>query len=293
MKKILFLGLFIMSVNFGCSATIDQYFIIGIGNQSSQLGFTNDYGEAYGPVSISEFKNEIYILDDLNQRINVYSFQGKYKKSIGIPKELGIYQDLAVNSKGEILLLTNNGIYKLFENKKIKKLYDIPGSISTPYYIIVDKLGNIALNGLSKPGEKMGVTSGIFTTKGEFKELNSYVILLSLKGLIGLKKAGNIFTILENGKIYSEFVLSSDKVLPFGLNDNLEIYCTEPTEKGHKFYKLNKNEKKISDEKDIEFSSALLGDDSINLRSFRLSSQGNIICLDANKDRCRVWVIHF
>ena len=289
MKKLISLVFFVILICFICYGNSEQSFIIEIGNQSNQIGFTYENGEASGPVSICGFKDEIYILDDGNLRVNVYSYQGTYKKSISIPKELGVYQDLTVNPQGEILLLTDNGIYRLGD-KETEKIYDIPNSVSTPYYIQADKFGNLIFNGLSKPGKKKGITSGIFSNNSSFNELDGYIILTSFNGLIGLKQAKNVFLVLDHNKVINKLTLLSSKVLPIGLNDKKEIYCAEHTGKNYIFYKIDINGKKITKEKNFELNSALLGDESINLRSFRVTWQGDIICLDVNKERCRVLI---
>ena len=80
-------------------------------------------------------------------------------------------------------------------------------------------------------------------------------------------------------------------IIPFGIANNMDVYGAEITNKTNKIYKFSKDGKTLS--KEIEFSSTLIGDDMDILRSFKLTKNGDIICLDANEDRCKVLIFHF
>lgn len=288
MKRLIFSIFFLTFTVIGCYAD-SSYFIIPTGDKPSQLGYKYEDGNTYGPISVNVYNNEVFILDEVNLRINIYTCDGEYKNSIKLPNIEGFYQDFGINSQGDIILLTNEGISLLKSGQLIKK-YSLPNSVSVPYYISVSNQDNIIFNGLRKPGGQIGIVSGIFNSDGNFQELYGYIILSSYNGLIGLKESNNVFKILSHGNISDILNLPSDNVLPFGLDDNKEIYCTEPTKKGYIFYKINKAGKRISEEREIAFSSAFLGDESIILRSFKLTTKGDIICLDMNKERCRVLI---
>lgn len=291
MKKILYIITLILLLSFGCYANSDQSFIIQNGNEPSQIGFSYAEGYSMGAIAIAENNGKIFILDDQDLKINVYTYAGEYKQSIYLPKELGFYYDLAVNSQGDIFLLTDKGIFIKQKNKFLEKKYDLPSCISGPMNISIDEKNNVIFTGMCKPGSPSTTLSGIFTAHEGFKELklNGYDIFTNYQGLIGLKNSKNTFTIYGNGKICNKISLDSDMIIPFGIGDKMEVYCAELTRKEQKIYKFAKNGTYIC--KQIEFSSSFIEDDIDVLRTFKLTKEGNIIYLEANENGCKVSII--
>ncbi|NLW47406.1 MAG: hypothetical protein GXY86_08730 [Firmicutes bacterium] len=285
MNKVILLSLLLLTTTQGCFAEKSS-FIIDIGEKPRQLGFEVINGYKDGPISLSEFDRKIYILDVVNKKINIYKYSGEYINSIHLPKTENLYQDIAINSQGQVLLLCENGIY-ILDKENLKKQYSLPDNVSVPYYFSINNRGNVIFNGLRKPGGKTGIVCGEYKDR-KFKELNGYIIVSSYKGLVGLWGPDNMVTIYDQGKISETIDTFLDTVIPFGLNDNKELYCTERIASGYRFYKINKEG--IINIKEMEFSSSLLGDESIILRSFRLTKNEEIICLDVNKDRCKVLI---
>lgn len=289
MKKSIIVLLFLLIIS-ECYAGNENSFTLKIGKAPSQIGYSDETGYNIGPIALTEYNGNIYILDEVNLRINIYSAKGTYIKSYQLPKDHGFYYDLAVNPRGDILVLVNSGIYTLIGNNKLQKLFDLPKNVSAPCYISTDSNGNILFSGLNKPGGPVGMTSGIYYTNEKFTELEGYDIVSSNKGLVGVKTPENKFTIYNSQReLCGSINIPSDMIVPFGLTDNMDVYCAEITTETTKIYKFSKDGKSIS--KEINFSSSLIGDDSDVIRAFQLTKNGEIICLDVNEERCKILII--
>jgi hypothetical protein len=123
--------------------------------------------------------DNIYILDIFSGRVIVLSPEGKYQKQIPFPKDYGFFSDLAVDSKGNILLIdcVKAMVFSASKDSKdfspltksLREHLNFPTSITTDYrgtiYIVDENGSGIVL--LGQDGSflgrqlRMGWTEGL------------------------------------------------------------------------------------------------------------------------------------
>lgn len=272
--------MFVCLFCFGCTTKGSNMFIVEVGSEQEQLGLEIWKGDRpdVGPAGIDVNKAGIYILDKVNFRINLYSYDGKYKKSVYLPKDHKYY-DIAIYIDGNPAVLTDKGILVIDNNEKIIKISDIPDSIRLPYYFSIDKFGRIGLNGLSPKGR---IVVGIIDPGGTFKILNGHRIFLSHSGYIGIQTSNETFEIRENEKLLNKVVIKPS-MTPFGLTDNMEVYCDEVTKTGSKISVINKKGEIRYIE--LEYQSLLIYDDNSMIRFFCINHKGELVYLETKEDK--------
>lgn len=285
MKRIFWL-LVIFVFCFNCLAASSN-FIIDIGNKPSQLGFKVTEGDDpfYGPVSFTEYEDKIYILDEINLKVNLYTIKGEYKRSYKIQKGFE-YHDIAVDSKGGIWLLSDRGIYLLNGNRLIKK-YALPSYIDFPYSFQINNLGEIALNGLNKEGR---IKSGFIGLDKKIKELNGYKVLMSKKGIYALQEDDSYISIINNAKLIKKVNLESG-MIPVAISDTADLFCAKGLKDKIELYKISKNGKIIR--RVIDYDTLLPGDEFSLVKYIRVNKSGQLLFLEANSKRGKVTVITF
>ncbi|NLY74414.1 MAG: hypothetical protein GX075_03835 [Firmicutes bacterium] len=283
MKKIPILLLFLVLISQGCIADNDSSFIIEVGNKPNQLGYTVGVELSSGPIAITEFEDEVLILDKVNYKVNIYSTSGKFVTYKKIPKEL-VYKDIAVNPRNkDIMLLTDKGIFAI-KDDKVNKIYDLPNIISLPYYFYIDKYGTIGITGLNDEGR---LKSGIYNSEGVYTELKGVSVFLSYSGMRCLQTTNKEVVLTEREKFIKRFTINIQGFMtPIGISDDMSIYCVEPIKNGIILYRIDKNGKMIN--KKINYSSRLIGDPADIIRFIRVTQKSEIIGLEVNPKECRV-----
>ena len=288
MKKVFCLASLILVLCSSCSADIESSFVIKKGNQPEQLALNIGQGDTpyNGPVAITANDDKILILDEVNLKIKVYNYNGRYQKSISIPKGL-LYYDIAINKSEEILLLTDQGIYVVPKDERIKLLFELPDFVSTPYYFFVDHLGNLVISCLADQGR---IKTGVIDSYGLFKEFKGSRIFSSYSGVIGLQNSRENIQLIQNNEVVHNITINP-QVIPFGITDDFNVYLQEGTKTGVKLHKVNN--KGILQSREIKFESVLLFDDSSIIKYFRLNRKGQIIFLESDDNGFRVTVLNF
>ncbi len=91
--------------------------------------------------------NNIYILDVFSGRVFVLNSEGKYQKQIQFPKGYGFFSDLAVDMKGNILLVDSVKAMVFSASKDANSFSPLGGSLreylNFPTYITTDSRGTI------------------------------------------------------------------------------------------------------------------------------------------------------
>ncbi len=286
MRKYLYLVL-IFVLGFTCLASSEVSFKILVGDKPSQLGYLEGDGFPIGPSAISEYQDEICILDKVNFKMNFYSANGEFKYSFPIPQGYNYY-DVAINSKMDILVLTDKGIFIKIKTT-YKKLCDIPSSIGTPYYFFVNTNGIIVLNGLDNKGR---VKSVMINANGNYRWLDGYGVFFSNSGLIGLQVSDTEFKIIQGTQIINTIKLNlSSTMTPIGFTDDMSVYCVEPKKQGLIIYKINK-EGKIN-KQEIVYSSELIEGPPDIIKFLRVTQTGEIVGLEVHEKECKVLRIKF
>jgi sugar lactone lactonase YvrE len=113
-------------------------------------------------------KDNIFILDILSARVLIVSPDGKYQKHVNFPKEYGFFSDLAVDLKGNILLVDSTQA-KLFSagkdakefsplTKSLREYLNFPTSLTTDsrgtIYVVDENGAGIVI--LSQDGSFLG-----------------------------------------------------------------------------------------------------------------------------------------
>lgn len=294
MRKFVISIIMLIMVSNGCYAASGiSSFDIPVGTERSQLGFLIKGSDDpfFGPVAIAVFKENIYILDEVNSRVNIYSTEGVYKDTIIIPKGLPYpkgpsYNDIAISPEGKVILFTSQGIYTLSKKEGLLKLHENPVGMSTALSMSIDKSGNLLLNGRKKGWLMVGILNG----NGKFKELTGDYIFSSFEGLIGLVKSNYTYAIMKDGKAKINRKFSEDYI-PIGLTDDMSIYFVEPQHGMVRIHRVDKEGKVFT--KEIKFHSVLI-EDAINfMKFFRVSRSGEVFVLEANDDICTVYRVSF
>ena len=105
--------------------------------------------------------NNIYILDIFSSRVLVLNPQGKYQRQIPFPKDYGFFSDLAVDSKGTLLLVdcVKAMVFSAAKDsdsfspltKNLREYLNFPTSITTDHrgtvYIVDENGGGIVILG--------------------------------------------------------------------------------------------------------------------------------------------------
>jgi len=137
----------------------------------SPEGTFKGYVDAEGVPSLTTFvprsfkidtNNNIYILDIFSGRVLVLNSEGKYQRQIQFPQKYGFFSDLAVDSKGNILLIDcvkamgfsapkdSNSFSPL--TKSLREYLNFPTSITTDSrgttYIVDENGGGIVILGI-------------------------------------------------------------------------------------------------------------------------------------------------
>ncbi len=272
----------------GCFAQSNLSFSIKVGKEPSELMIKKNPWGYSGPNAIRAYDNDIYILDQENFKINVYTMQGQYKNSYNCQNDTA-YSDIDIDSQGNIMLLTNKGIYKILKNGEMLKSYDIPEIMKNPQFFSISESGNIAINGTSKDGREK---SGIINTNGNFTELKGYRIFISEYGLIGLQVSETSVNLIEDGKVIDHININvKPYMIPIGIANDKSIYCTVSSEnQGYiLLYKINK--KGIVAVKEVRLKSLISSEDIGLITSIRVNKNGEIILLEGNKENCRVTIV--
>jgi len=105
--------------------------------------------------------NHIYVLDIFSSRVLVLNPQGKYQRQIPFPKDYGFFSDLAVDSKGTLLLVdcVKAMVFSAAKDsdsfspltKNLREYLNFPTSITTDHrgtiYIVDENGGGIVILG--------------------------------------------------------------------------------------------------------------------------------------------------
>jgi len=282
MKKLLFFLLIIIILSQGCIAKNNSYFAIEVGTKPNQLGYNKGLEFCSGPIAITEFESKIFVLDKENYKINVYSIMGDFLNFIKIPNGFK-YRDIVVNPESkDITLLTDKGIY-IIKNDKLKKINELPDIIKNPYYLAIDKHGNIGMTGLDNKGR---LKTGIYSLEG-FIELNGFGLFFSYSGIQCLQTNHKEVLFIDNNSIVKKlFIDIQSDATPIGIDDEMNVYYVEPIKRGLIIYRIDKNEKIVN--KKVNYSSRLIEDPVDVIRFMRVTPKGEIIALEVNPTECRV-----
>jgi hypothetical protein len=282
MKKLLFFLLIIIILSQGCIAKNNSYFVIEVGTKPNQLGYNKGLEFCSGPIAITEFESKIFILDKENYKVNIYSIMGDFLNFIKIPNGFK-YRDIVVNPKfKDITLLTDKGIY-IIKNDKLKKINELPDIIKNPYYLAIDKHGNIGMTGLDNKGR---LKTGIYSLEG-FIELNGFGLFFSYSGIQCLQTNHKEVSFIENNSIVKKlFIDIQSDATPIGIDDEMNVYYVEPIKRGLIIYRIDKNGKIVN--KKVNYSSRLIEDPVDVIRFVRVTPKGEIIALEVNPTECRV-----
>jgi NHL repeat len=91
--------------------------------------------------------DNFYILDIFSERVLVIGPDGKYQRHIAFPKSYGFFSDLAVDSKGGVLLVDSVNKMVFAAQKDSKEFTPLTGSLkeylSFPTYITTDNRGTL------------------------------------------------------------------------------------------------------------------------------------------------------
>jgi hypothetical protein len=91
--------------------------------------------------------DHVYILDVFSGRVLVVTPDGKYQRHIPFPKSFGFFSDLAVDSKGSVLLIDSIKKMVFAAQKEAKEFSPLGGNLkeylSFPTYITTDSRGTI------------------------------------------------------------------------------------------------------------------------------------------------------
>jgi hypothetical protein len=111
-------------------------------------------------------EDNIYILDVFSARVVVLSADGKYQKQIGFPKDNGFISDLAVDSKGTVLLIDSERA-RVYSAAKTSNAFAPLGAslkeyLSFPVSLTTDNRGVIYVT------DTNGASIGILAQDGSF-----------------------------------------------------------------------------------------------------------------------------
>lgn len=266
-----------------------DFFNINVGDKPDELGVIVGKGEIRdsGPTGIASHNNIIYILDEVNLRINMYTKGGKFIKNIPLREEL-LYYDLSVSPEGKIILLTDDGIYLVEET--MEKIYDIPDDISVPYYFssINSKLGNIIFSGLCKNGR---LKIGVIDRNGSYKYLEGFRIISNNSDLVGVQTSNTNVDVYRDEIKVNSIKISKD-MYPIGLTDEKNILCLQPNSDGFKIIKI-RNDERIA-EKYLPYNLTFQAHEKIEpMKYFRVTNSDEIIILETSSNEVKVLIIHF
>jgi hypothetical protein len=113
-------------------------------------------------------QNNIYILDIFSARVLIVNPEGKYQKQIPFPKDFGFFSDLAVDSRGNILLIdcVKAVVFSAAKDansfspltKSLREYLDFPTSITTDnrgvLYVVDENGGGVVI--LGRDGAYLG-----------------------------------------------------------------------------------------------------------------------------------------
>lgn len=283
MKTLRYLIILFLILICGCFAQKEFSFDIDIGSEKSEVQIKKYPWGYSGPNAIRKYNNEIYILDQENYKVNVYSNQGNYIRTFYLQKGL-YYWDIAIDNDGKVLLLTNKGIYSLTDYGQLINKYDTTALIKDPSFFSISKTGDIVLTGRDK---------SVFISKdGDFSELKGIRVFISNSGLIGLQVSDSKVNLLKDKKVIGHIDINvKPYMIPFGITDDKIIFCEVGSEKRGfiKIYKINQNG--VLAVKEIKRESLISLEDVGIITSLRVNDKGEIIMLEGTKDNCKVSII--
>jgi hypothetical protein len=170
------------------------------------------------PVVPRSFKigrdDNIYILDIFSARILVLSPDGKYQKQIDLPKEYGFFSDVAVDSKGTLLLLDSIRA-QIFSAAKGSNTFSPLGAtlkeyLSFPTSVTTDSKGTMYIT------DQNGAAIGIVAQDGSFLGKQSSIgwnegllyypsqVCVNEKGEVFVADRGNsrVKSLLRSSRLY-------------------------------------------------------------------------------------------
>jgi sugar lactone lactonase YvrE len=167
---------------------------------------------SYVPRSFTiDEKDNIYILDILSRRVLVLNVEEEYQRHIKFPKKYGVFSDITIDFKGNILLIDSTKAVVFSTAKNAVKLSALTGSLKQymrlPTSITTDKRGRIYLvdrNGgriiiLGQDGSFLGRLSGQGLKEGLLNHPSNMCI--NSKGEVFIADTSNsriqIFTVIE------------------------------------------------------------------------------------------------
>jgi hypothetical protein len=190
--------------------------ILRLGPEGAFKGYVDAEGvpspSAFVPRSFKIDRNDnIYILDIFSGRVIVLSPDGKYQKQIPFPKDYGFFSDLAVDSKGALLLIDcvkamvfsaakdSNSFSPL--TKSLREYLNFPTSITTDsrgtIYIVDENGSGIVI--LAQDGSFLGRQLSMGWNEGLLYYPSQMVI--NEKGEVFIADRGNsrvqIFTLVK------------------------------------------------------------------------------------------------
>jgi len=151
---------------------------------------------AFVPRSFKLDKNDnIYLLDIFTARVLILNPEGKYQKQIPFPKDFGFFSDLAVDPKGNILLIdcVKATVFSSAKDsssfssltKSLREYLDFPTSLTTDnrgtIYIVDEDGGGIVI--LGQDGSYLGRQLSMGWNEG----------LLNFPSQISMNEKGEVF----------------------------------------------------------------------------------------------------
>jgi len=151
---------------------------------------------AFVPRSVKLDRNDnIYILDIFTGRVLVLNPEGKYQKQIPFPKDFGFFSDLAVDSRGNILLIdcVNAAVFSSAKDsnslspltKSLREYLDFPTSLTTDsrgtIYIVDEDGSGIVI--LGQDGSFLGRQLSMGWNEG----------LLNFPSQVSMNEKGEVF----------------------------------------------------------------------------------------------------
>ncbi|HEY4716137.1 MAG TPA: NHL repeat-containing protein [bacterium] len=158
--------------------------IFGIDSKQRRIARLNPEGALLGFIELKEmpspeafmprsfkigYADNIYVLDILSERVVIIDLEGKYQKQIEFPKNYGFFSDLAIDSKGGILLMDTVGSMVYRASKDSKSFSPVTGNLKEyanfPTGITTDNTGGIYLVDQNSGGILILGQDGSFQTR--------------------------------------------------------------------------------------------------------------------------------
>lgn len=228
------------------SSNYNTLFSVPIGNGSGFIAYTEKLEdcERFGPESFAVLEDkEFYILDSVENEIEIFSKYGQSTKIIKLPSDYGYY-DIEVRDNGDMVLLTDNGILvEVYKSGDVK-------NVSTTVFPLNDEKFNFKFLSLHK--NKNGDIVIRNKKDGTEKNIDDNSSKNSFDS-VTIKKDGKNFILSENNNNdnYVKYNYQSAGTYPLKYTVNGELLILEREMlKGKKIYIENriskyKNGKKI------------------------------------------------